>query len=87
MAKQHHVNVLRQSVRNWNFSREQRPEVVPDLSGADLKGAYLVAADLNGTNLIGANLTGANASKTESARLLAIFVVDATDEPLTTPDK
>ena len=29
----------------------------------------------------------ANASKTEPARLLAVFIVDAADEPLTTPDK
>jgi hypothetical protein len=44
MARQHHVTILWQSVRNWDFSREQRPEVAPKLSGADLKGAYLVAA-------------------------------------------
>ncbi|HLH20274.1 MAG TPA: pentapeptide repeat-containing protein, partial [Bryobacteraceae bacterium] len=60
MAKEHHLNLLKQSVRTWNFTREQRPDVVPDLSAGDLNGAYLVAADLSGANLIGASLVSAN---------------------------
>ncbi len=39
MAKQHHLFILRQSVSNWNFTREPRPDVVPGLSGAGLKSA------------------------------------------------
>lgn len=33
------------------------------------------------------HLAGGNASTTEPARLLAVFVVDTGDTPLTTPDK
>ena len=35
----------------------------------------------------GSNHPSRNASKTESAKLLAVFVVDANDKPLTTPVK
>jgi quercetin dioxygenase-like cupin family protein len=33
------------------------------------------------------HVTGGNASKTEPAKLLAVFVVDTNDKELTTPDK
>ena len=59
MANQGQVARLRNSVAEWNTWRKENPEVVIDLSLADLRGADLRDADLIGANLIGANLIGA----------------------------
>jgi uncharacterized protein YjbI with pentapeptide repeats len=72
MAKQAHLDILqqgvRQGVRTWNSWRVRNPSTEPDLSEANLLNANLTRADLSranllGANLLDANLTGANLSK------------------------
>lgn len=47
MANEEHVRRLRnEGVEAWNAWRKAEPEVIPDLSGADLIAADLIAADL-----------------------------------------
>jgi hypothetical protein len=41
VANEKHVEMLRSGVEVWNRWRDQNPEVIPDLSGADLRGADL----------------------------------------------
>lgn len=73
MAKQEHLDILRQGVDIWNTWREDHPEIIPDLSKADLSkfdlsGANLDRANLNGANLNGANLEFATLSETSFIR-------------------
>ncbi len=60
MADQAHIELLRRDVDAWNTWRLMNPELMPDLSGAELGGADLVLANLTGANLAGANLVLAN---------------------------
>jgi uncharacterized protein YjbI with pentapeptide repeats len=62
MANKEHLAILKQGVETWNRWREENPEIVPDLKGANLKGAYLCGADLSNANLSSANLSSANLS-------------------------
>ena len=41
MADQQHLAVLKQGVAAWNTWRRQHPEILPDLSEADLSEADL----------------------------------------------
>src|SRR6266702_3042822 len=59
MADQQQLDLLRKGVKNWNAWRTQRPDMHPDLGGADLTNANLSGADLSGANLYGAILYGA----------------------------
>jgi hypothetical protein len=64
MADQQQLDLLQQGVKNWNAWRTQRPDMHPDLGGADLSGADLTnailsEADLSGANLIKTDLSGA----------------------------
>jgi hypothetical protein len=36
MANQEHLEILHQGVEIWNKWREEKPDIVPDLSGAEL---------------------------------------------------
>lgn len=65
MANREHVERLKQGVEVWNRWREENPDVVPDLSeanllNADLRGANLSKANLREANLCIANLSYAN---------------------------
>lgn len=75
MANRKHLEILQQGVFDWNQWREERPDLIPDLSeaylreanlvgfdlhDASLHGAMLLGADLTNANLRGANLTGAD---------------------------
>jgi uncharacterized protein YjbI with pentapeptide repeats len=70
MANDEHVALLKQGVEAWNKWRGENPNVVPELSGANLSGEYLSgAATLSGVKLSGvetyltrANLKGADLS-------------------------
>ena len=83
MANEEHLAILKQGVEAWNQWREENPDVLPELTDADLKfanlhvanlsgaslsGAYLFLADLSGANLNGADLSHADLS---DARLVA----------------
>jgi uncharacterized protein YjbI with pentapeptide repeats len=60
MANRKHLAILEQSVDAWDHWRGENPEVMPDLSGAQLSDAKLLGADLRGANLSEANLSGAD---------------------------
>jgi Pentapeptide repeats (8 copies)/Ion channel len=60
MANEEHVKQLKAGVDAWNKWRIFRPDIVVDLSGADLTGANLKGANLSGANLTKAMLTNAN---------------------------
>jgi uncharacterized protein YjbI with pentapeptide repeats len=57
MANAIHLEILRQDVNAWNQLREEEPDLVPDLSGADLSHASLTVANLSRCDLSGSNLT------------------------------
>ncbi|NTW82585.1 MAG: toll/interleukin-1 receptor domain-containing protein [Chlorobiaceae bacterium] len=50
MANPEHLAILKQGVEVWNKWREEHPEIIPDLIGADLKGACLVSVRSEGTD-------------------------------------
>jgi len=60
MANASQLALLLRSVSEFNVWREDNPEEVVDLNGADLKRADLRGANLEGANLRGAFLKGAN---------------------------
>src|SRR5256885_2085085 len=62
MAKQEHINLLRQGTGHWNSWRKTHQDTRPDLSGAFLIGANLIDANLNRADLSGADLSDANLS-------------------------
>ncbi len=55
-----HLEILKSGVQKWNQWRAENPNVVVDLSGANLREADLSGASLHGANLSGAYLNGAN---------------------------
>jgi len=59
MANPEHLEILKQGVEKWNQWRRENPEVIPDLSDANLSGADLSEANLRLANLRFANLSGA----------------------------
>lgn len=62
MANSEHVEILKQGVDTWNKWRADNPDIIPDLSRANLSDTNLSGADLSGANLDGAYLRGANLS-------------------------
>jgi uncharacterized protein YjbI with pentapeptide repeats len=77
MANEEHLEILRQGVEVWYRWREKNPDVLPDLSGAnlyeanlrgadlsrsDLTEAILIETDLSGADLMEADLSGADLS-------------------------
>ncbi len=68
MANEEHLKILKQGVDVWNRWREQNPEIIPNLSRAELVRADIRRVDLRRAILIEANLRtadlrGANLSK------------------------
>ncbi len=51
MAKQEHLDLLQQSIANWNTWRKQHPDIQPDFGEADLRYADLSYADLHSADL------------------------------------
>lgn len=60
MADKNHLQMLERGVTFWNDWRAKSPDMVPDLSGADLSHQKLAAANLSTTNLEYAHLGYAN---------------------------
>jgi hypothetical protein len=65
MANHEHLEILKKGAAAWNEWRAGSPELMPDLSGADLRrtalgGAYLDETDLSTANLYGADLNSAS---------------------------
>ena len=60
MYEKEHLKRLLIGVKNWNDWRKANPDIIPDISEANLRGANLRGANLSYANLSGANLSGAN---------------------------
>jgi len=60
MANQEHLELLKQSLQDWNRWRAKHPEVQPDLSEANLGNANLGNANLSRADLSRATLVGTN---------------------------
>jgi hypothetical protein len=85
MANQEHLAILKQGVEPWNQWRRDNPDILPDLSYADLRemhleGAYLRRCNLLEANLFGTHLEGANLMNAilERADLRLAFFSNAT---------
>jgi len=63
MTNEEHIEILKQGVETWNKWRKKNPELIPELSGANLCQANLSGANLIGASLYKANLRGANLSE------------------------
>jgi hypothetical protein len=63
MANADDIAQLMKGVDAWNAWRQENPDFLPDLSGADLRKANLSQANLTFANLGGADLSGANLRK------------------------
>lgn len=66
MANKEHLKILKQGVEVWNKWREDHPDVIPDLTGANLQEVNFLESDLEGTSLRDANLKNANLEKVKS---------------------
>jgi hypothetical protein len=60
LANPEHLAKLKEGVKPWNQWRVRNPEILPDLSEANLRGAKLSAPNLSRVNLSQANLRGAD---------------------------
>jgi uncharacterized protein YjbI with pentapeptide repeats len=65
MANAEHVAILKKGVDAWNAWRKENPDILPDLSAADLSGARLSRADLSEADLSGARLIRADLFQAE----------------------
>jgi hypothetical protein len=64
MAEQYQLKLLYEdSVKTWNKWREENPNILADLSQADLSHTNLNAANLSKVNLLAANLSHTNLSE------------------------
>jgi len=57
MANPEHLALLKAGVHRWNNWRDENPNTIPDLSGADLSLLNLQSVDFTDTNLAGAKLS------------------------------
>lgn len=82
MGNPDHLNMLEQGLQGWNKWRWENPDIMPDLSEADMRAMDLVGADLSGANLMKADLRKANlwAANLIEANL---FAADLTGADLT----
>ena len=60
MANKHQLRIIKRGAEAWNAWRRENPNIVPDLSHADLSDRMLMAAHLRWAKLEGANFSGAN---------------------------
>lgn len=60
-----HVKKLNEGVAAWNVWRNENPDIVPDLSGANLSGARLSGIDLSYADLRGIDLSYADLSNAD----------------------
>lgn len=60
MADKEQLDILTQSVDDWNEWRRKHKLLIPNFDGASLIGANLYCANLRNTSLIGVNLSGAD---------------------------
>jgi len=79
MADQFQLDLIRKDPDAWNRWRAEKPQVIPDLSGADLGQANLELANLSGADLSSTSLILANlrAADLRWARLRGANLVGA----------
>ncbi len=70
-----HLAILMKGVAAWNKWREENPNVIPDLQGADLSEADLANAELSDAKLANAYMPKANL---KNANLKSAILVNAT---------
>jgi kumamolisin len=58
MPNPDHVAMLRSGIDTWREWRNQNPDIIPDIEGAELRQADLRGADLSDVRLRGADLRG-----------------------------
>ncbi|MBV6441248.1 MAG: hypothetical protein EPGJADBJ_02929 [Saprospiraceae bacterium] len=72
-----HIPVLNRGVEVWNKWRERNPQIIPNLSKAQLQGKDLSNANLNKADLTAANLARSNLNEAN------LFKANLTDADLT----
>jgi hypothetical protein len=72
MSNKDHLRKLDEGVGSWNRWRKERPDIMPDLSNADLSGRLLANMDFRYANFDGANLS--NAELTSASLSFTSFV-------------
>jgi hypothetical protein len=79
MANEEPVALLKQGVAAWNAWRDENPDVLPNLSGADLIGADLGGANLSDADLVEADLSKADlgAADLSGADLYGAYLFEA----------
>ena len=65
MAAEEHLQIIQQGVDVWNEWRQKNPELIPDLSKANLNEAYLPYVDLHGAELARTSLRLADLSEAD----------------------
>lgn len=65
MANKEHLEILKSDSKNWNSWREENPEVIPDLSEANLFEVNLDNFDLSNTDFSRTNLSEATLRKAD----------------------
>jgi hypothetical protein len=65
MADKEHLARLKQEVHAWNRWRDENPEILPDLAGANLFGVNLAEANLRKATLSGATLSGVTLTRAD----------------------
>jgi uncharacterized protein YjbI with pentapeptide repeats len=58
MAREQHITLLRQGFKVWNIWRQQNPQIIPELKGADLTGLKLFKVDFSGVDFSGVDFSG-----------------------------
>jgi uncharacterized protein YjbI with pentapeptide repeats len=61
-SQSRHLALLRRGIEDWNFARKSKPDVKPNLEGADLREALGKAGCYASVQLAGAHMPGANLS-------------------------
>jgi hypothetical protein len=79
VANEEYLKIICQGVAVWNEWRLKHPELIPDLSGANLHEANLHGADLSRANLSRANLRDADLQETNlsGAHLIGTDLINA----------
>lgn len=65
MVNKKHLKILRKGVEVWNKWREDNPEIIPDLCGANLNGEDIRRANLSKTDLREASISKVNLSEAD----------------------
>jgi uncharacterized protein YjbI with pentapeptide repeats len=85
MANVEHLDAMRKGANAWNLWRQEYPEILPDLSSADLQDQDLRGFNLARTNLARAQLRGAKLDAASLQRAV-LWKADLAEATLTDAD-